>query len=110
MHRTARVKNIGASAVQIAWLGAAGRGPDVPDWDCGKLDWDNCGADFEALENVTIQPGEEVAYYQPRLPAIRGGYWAEMVFQDAATGNWSGPVNANRVSYRVSGGEIAVVQ
>lgn len=108
LYASARVKNISAAPLRMRYLRAAGRGPDVPDWDCGSRRWDNCGADFEAIENVDLQPGEELDYRQLRVPAVPGAYFAEMVYQDAESLNWLGATSSNRVRYRVSGGDLAL--
>ena len=110
LYATARVKNVGDQPVSIKWLVAAGRGPDIADWDCGALPWSRCGGDFGGLGDLTLAPGEEFAYRELRVPSLRGEFWAEMVYQDAQTLEWRGIDGANRVAYSVSGGELQVVQ
>jgi hypothetical protein len=110
IYATARIRNGGDEPVSIKWLVAAGRGPEIPDWDCRGLPWSQCGADFGGVGDLTLAPGEELAYRELRVPAVRGGFWAEMVYQDARTLEWRGIEGSNRVAYSVSGGELQVVQ
>jgi hypothetical protein len=110
VYATAKVKNVGDEPVSIKWLVAAGRGPDVPDWDCGTLPWSQCGGDFGGVGDLTLAPGEEYAYRELRVPSLRGGFWAQMTYQDGRNLEWRGIEGANRVAYSVSGGELQVVQ
>jgi hypothetical protein len=107
---TARITNVGDQPVAIKWLVAAGRGPDIPDWDCRELPWSQCGADFGGVADLTLGPGAEHAYRELRVPSLRGGFWAEMVYQDAGTLQWHPIDGSNRVAYSVSGGELRVTQ
>jgi hypothetical protein len=110
IYATARIKNVSDQPVAIKWLVAAGRGPDIPEWDCRELPWSQCGADFGGLSDFTLAPGEELAYREVRVPSLRGGFWTEMVYQDAGTLEWHTPEGSNRVAYSVSGGELRVIQ
>jgi hypothetical protein len=110
IYATATVKNVSAAPVSIKYLLAAGRGPNNPTWDCGTKAWELCGADFGAAADLTLQPGQEYAYSDVRVPVARGRYWVEMSYQDAVTQEWQGVGGSNHVEYTVGGGELAVLE
>lgn len=110
LYARSRLRNVGDAPLQLSVLVASGRGPNIPSWDCGTLSWENCGADFQYVENLTLVPGQEYAYDEVRVPTRRGAYWTLMTYQDALTGDWHTAEGSNRVEYSVAGGELQVVE
>ncbi len=81
---TFRLRNETDHTVTIRRLLAGARGPNA----CA-LGWDGPHADFPAVENLTLRPGQEYLYRGSRAFRTPGDYFAEPVMQDTQ-GRWGG--------------------
>lgn len=77
-----KMRNAGEQAVTLPALAALGRGPGCRDWECLNE------ADFPAVTEIVLEPGEEYTYRQERsFPAAGGGYLVAPAYRDQA-GVW----------------------
>jgi hypothetical protein len=99
---TFRLRNETSHTVTIRRLQAGARGPNA----CAH-NWDAPLVDFPAMENLTLQPGEEYLYQQSRVFTVAGDYFAEPVMQDTQ-GRWGGIQPFPRVWFNVAdaGGHV----
>lgn len=81
---TFRLRNETGRTVTIRRLVAGARGPNA----CA-LGWNGPHVDFPAVENLTLQPGQEYLYRQSRAFTDAGDYFAEPAMQDMQ-GRWGG--------------------
>jgi len=91
-----RVKNTGNRPISLRHLGVVAKGPDCNDWNCPR--W----ADFPAVENITLQPGQAYLYRQQRSFSEAGNnYFADPAFGDH-NGWWFIAPGGQRVNFNVS--------
>ncbi|MGQ9683064.1 MAG: M23 family metallopeptidase [Anaerolineae bacterium] len=90
-----RLRNTGGQAITLSQVTVAARGPDCGDWSCaGVVDW-------PALNNRTLQPGQELDYWGQKGLPLTGEYFAEPAYKDT-NGVWhTGLEGGNRVVFRV---------
>ncbi|GIW91559.1 MAG: hypothetical protein KatS3mg109_1991 [Pirellulaceae bacterium] len=93
---TFRLRNETKSTVTIRRLLAGARGPNA----CAR-NWDAPHADFPAVENLTLRPGQEYVYRQSRIITTAGDYFVEPVMQDTQ-GRWGGIRPFPRVWFNVA--------
>jgi len=78
------LRNNGRNPIFIKRLVAAVRGPNGP-----TLGWSAPHADFPAVTDITLMPGETYAYRQRRSFNVPGEYFVEPAFMDER-GKWGG--------------------
>lgn len=87
--------NNGREPVTIRRLIAAARGPDGP-----KKGWNAPQADFPALTDIVLSPGQEIVYRQRRTFGRAGTYFVEPAYM-SADGKWSGVWPWPRLEYEI---------
>jgi hypothetical protein len=69
------LKNMGTHVVHYQRIGVGAHGPNCLDWSC------NSPVDFPWLENVTVQPGQEIHFSKTRIFTEPGSdYFAQITF------------------------------
>lgn len=88
--------NNGRESVTIRQLIAAARGPAGP-----EKGWDAPQADFPAVTNIVLAPGQKFLYRQRRAFTLPGDYFVEPAFLNA-DGRWGGIWPWSRTALSVS--------
>lgn len=91
---TFKIKNSSPRPIRLHQLVVAARGPDCADWGCNK--W----ADFPAVNDITLSPGQEYSFNKRRTFDLPGAYFAQIGYSFGAD-DWYF-ATAERTNFTVS--------